>query len=461
MVDAVYSRFEVSALPLENPEDTPIDFQAQKAATAAGYPPIKPTDKLPNYDQYVKIEGISPNELRFTYRDGDREVKRSVFKDATPEQFAEVDKAKGIIEDTVGTAAAKGWQLPKADWKVPPLRDIEKIETTNEIDGQKAYLLKVKGDDKPYLVTEGLHPDAYKAIGERQNLQTLLKTNKEEGYESFDDANKLPPLKDYIRFSYDDEEKRGGKKGIAFEYKDESGNTKKGIVHEDLDKAAFDKVKGYRDAHDKTQKWLKDNNVSLADDKFQLYDLGHVKSVTKVNDLGQEAFLIEQDVPKRNDKGEITGWTGKTEKKLVVRGAVSDDIFKRVSDYEQHDERLKMLEEKVHQKGRGGIWTKAKWDTSKHHLSAIAVSNATKVFESQGILMVTFADNNNSTLYPYQGQTLIFSEKNTPEAYDIIRTYINTGKNKMGNLLPPAKLDRGSIEVMYGKDFVKEMLGEK
>jgi hypothetical protein len=428
------------------------------AAAKEGYKRVSDNETLPDVRQYTSFTTVSRNEIRFTYTDGSgNEQKRVVFKSSDPELFADVERANKVFNVTNASVDSFDAQLPKQDWTVPGYDDIEKI-TEVAYDDVKGFLVKVKGEDKPFLVMEERDPNHFKQLKDVQDLQNEVKGQEDEGYKLW--SGPAPKLNDYGEFV------TIGDDIIRFTLDDGS----KHFVHKGVNEEAFNAIVEGREKFSARHGWVNQQNegvngddprfITFAGDDFQVPQQAWA-NVEQIPELGPDALLVTTfDNDSRSKKGEeIINSSKIKNRQVVLRDDVGDEKFNNLLEQSKHYDYLRAL-------APGGdnaparLWEETKFDTFASSRAEItlgphSVSWASDIFKDKGILIVSFNEHSKK----WANQTIVFSRHHTPEAYDVIRKYVENADNAAGNLLPAAKPDRSSIEATFGKDVVEDILG--
>lgn len=287
---------------------------ADQQASEAGYPPIADGVELPPPDQYVDFQKVGDDEIRFTYKNADgEEVKASVFKHNSPVRFAEVA--------FVMNAKEKGFEivtdpndLPPNPYEIGPFFSREQFITDTN---GKAIGLSYYEDGKlrNIVVHEDLGKEAYNEIAEVWDFkQHCVDAYENGGYEVFEDMDGIPSYAQYTKFSEPGDAISYGGGAIAFEYVDEDGVAKKGIIYKKLDEEAFNYVKSSRDTMNQVEDFRERRNQYL-EDKYR----GSGIAARDVNIASRSWTLPPADVISVED---VTGKLGTTPDGEQVHGVV-------------------------------------------------------------------------------------------------------------------------------------------
>lgn len=431
-------------------------------AAKAGYIPVTNPDSLPGIHQYTKFTQISPNEIRFEYTDEQGNTRKGVvFRHQAPDAFAKVEHAKIVLDATNSALDSNNAQLAPKGWEPPKYADIEEIHLLGYEDDFHAVLIKVKGEDKPYLIVKEFDPDTYDALHSLAVARNDFRQAEADGYKLW--TGQLPAYADIVQYIWSGDE-------IRFELHDGT----KGYVNKLIDEKQYNAIAAYRDQMVATDDWISAWNTrskpgdpgyitrAYTGNFYEIdYNSGKLKrsnefvlpqrawvQIEKIKYLDHDAVLITYyDSDKRT---KVLG------KQVVERATIGDEKFNWLLSESKHYERLSILapDTESHpltgQDRRARLWEEDKFPTFTKSQITLQMSTVDWVFdgfEDKGILIVRFHGDS-----IYSGQVIVFSEHKTPEAYATIRTYIKSGKNGAGGLIKPTKLDENSLKSWFGKD---------
>ncbi len=415
--------------------------QAQKD----GFEPFEDGDALPPAGSYMSFTRVTNGIIRFTYRDDDgNEAKRIIFKSTSPDAFARVDSVRDFFEKS---RAETGGVVTSPD-QMPSMENLLRNGTSITVPafakpGEKIYAVEFSDNDdgqkrKMILVDASLSPEAYDIAQKALDKKIFHgKNSGSEGYRLFTDSDKdqLPEFHQFTNFSDPGEAKRGGADGIAFEYTDNAGVARKGIVYKDAGDEAFAHIEKQRQLFTRARDFLAEHDgLRLAEHGWSPPPSAHFDVQRVGNKLGQGAYIVTVYENEKRDKID--------HKMLVLEHTVGKDTFNRLVDAENHDAYLDFFESQ-----EGKLWTDDTFPSGNGRLTAGNVSFVITDFMDRGFIMVSFADEDGFTL---------FSERETPEAYDLVRNFVNTGDDKHTNTSSKSKpkvRDVASLPGEWGKRF--------
>ncbi|GGE53020.1 hypothetical protein GCM10007276_32560 [Agaricicola taiwanensis] len=428
---------------------------------------MDPDEKVPAFDRYVEFESVGFGGIQFVYRnDQGEEVRRSVT--ITSPQFKQIQRDMDLF-NLVKAGEKAGYELINGLDPNANLLDAIYVEPDFLADAE-GKALAIEYTDGEGLRRKGfVHADINKEDFERvktgKERKQLIIDNASEGYSLIRWDKDLPSFAQYTNFSDPGEQKRGGDDGIAFEYIDKNGKLKKGLVLRSVDEELFKKVEADRELFRSQKNWLDQQNAGLdsSDPRFvtvaapgnywkkvvvdgnvtyektDSYEVDQIAwmEVEAVPELGEDVLLVTTYDSDRRDNV--------VRRQLVHREDIGDEKFNRLQDDMNHSRYVNFFQSRgtrppssTHPERNIRVWTKDKFKSSELG----DVSRVVTDFIDKGFVLLEFNDSGSG---PYVGQTILISENETPEAFDIARKFALGDDRTKINLL--------SLE--DGEDWIK------